>query len=71
MPKTHLWWPQQITNEQLLDHTIQDPANVHIKKRAWEWIGHTLKNPTPAENIRLESTRAKKPGENVSKLEKK
>ena len=40
-----VWWPRKITNKQLLDRTNQDPAETHIKKRAWQWIGHTWRKP--------------------------
>ena len=40
-----VWWPRKITNKQLLDRTNQDPAETHIKKRTWKWIGHTWRKP--------------------------
>ena len=29
----------------LLDRTNEDPADTHIKRKAWKWIGHTWRKP--------------------------
>ncbi|XP_076352639.1 uncharacterized protein LOC143248088 [Tachypleus tridentatus] len=38
-------WPEVVSNDQLWDRTRQAPIENDIKKRKWEWIGHTLRNP--------------------------
>ena len=38
-----LWWPIKTTNEELWRITKQDNVAATIKKRKWNWIGHTLR----------------------------
>ena len=38
-----LWWPIKTTNEELWRITKQDNIATTIKKRKWNWIGHTLR----------------------------
>ncbi|XP_078603943.1 uncharacterized protein LOC144877771 [Branchiostoma floridae x Branchiostoma japonicum] len=40
-----IWWPQKISNEDLLERTGQEPVEVSIRRRKWRWIGHTLRKP--------------------------
>ena len=40
-----MWWPRKSTIEQLLDRTNQVPADAHINKWAWQWIGNTWRKP--------------------------
>jgi len=35
-------WINKITNEELLRITEQKPIEIQIKRREWNWIGHTL-----------------------------
>ena len=63
-----VWCLRKITNKQLLDLTNQDPAETHIKKRAWQWIGHT--NQHNKRGTRLERTRTKRAGQTTPQLEK-
>lgn len=39
-------WPETISNEELWKVTAQHPVAEEIKKRKWNWIGHTLRKPT-------------------------
>ena len=39
-------WPNVITNEDLWQHTQQEPVEELIRQRRWRWIGHTLRKPT-------------------------
>ena len=36
-------WTDKITNEELWRITKQKPIESHIKRRKWNWIGHTLR----------------------------
>jgi hypothetical protein len=36
-------WTDKITNEELWRITKQNPVEIQIKRRKWNWIGHTLK----------------------------
>ncbi|VDP19435.1 unnamed protein product [Schistosoma margrebowiei] len=38
----NIHWPNTISNSLLWERTNQSPAEEDIKKRRWEWIGHTL-----------------------------
>ena len=40
-----VWWPQTISNKNLYIRTKQDPVIEEIRKRSWQWIGHTLRKP--------------------------
>jgi len=36
-------WTDKITNEELRRITKQKPIEIQIKRRKWNWIGHTLR----------------------------
>jgi hypothetical protein len=36
-------WTDKITNEELWRITKQKPIEIQIKRRKWNWIGHTLR----------------------------
>ena len=38
-------WFDKVRNEDLWQSANQDPISIHIKKRKWAWIGHTLRKP--------------------------
>eukprot|EP00064_Thunnus_orientalis_P021237 superscaffoldBa00006320_g21395 len=38
-----LWWPTKTTNEELWRITNQESIATTIKRRKWNWIGHTLR----------------------------
>ena len=38
-------WPEKIRNEDLWQRTGQKPLEFQLKRRAWQWIGHTLRRP--------------------------
>ena len=40
-----IWWPNIISNEELWRQTDQEKIDVTIKRRKWQWIGHTLRRP--------------------------
>lgn len=40
-----IFWPQWVTNEQLLELANLNTIECEIKKRKWSWIGHTLRKP--------------------------
>ncbi|VDO84062.1 unnamed protein product [Schistosoma margrebowiei] len=39
----NIHWPDTISNSLLWERTNQLPAEEEIRKRRWEWIGHTLR----------------------------
>lgn len=41
-----IYWPEIISNEQLLHRTNQRQINKEILNRKWGWIGHILRKPT-------------------------
>jgi len=41
-----IFWPDQITNNELWKRTKQPRIDLHIMKREWGWLGHTLRKPT-------------------------
>ena len=41
-----VWWPDTISNSNLWSKCKQLPIAIEIKKRKWNWIGHTLRKPT-------------------------
>jgi len=41
-------WTDKITNEELWRITKQKPIEIHIKRRKWNWIGHTLRKEARA-----------------------
>ena len=40
-----IWWPRKISNKELWRQTGQRPIEQEIRRRAWGWIGHTLRRP--------------------------
>jgi hypothetical protein len=36
-------WTDKITNEELWRINKQKPIEIQIKRRKWNWIGHTLR----------------------------
>jgi hypothetical protein len=36
-------WTDKITNKELWRITKQKPIEIQIKRRKWNWIGHTLR----------------------------
>jgi hypothetical protein len=41
-------WTDKITNEELWRITKQKPIEIQIKRRKWNWIGHTLRKEAGA-----------------------
>jgi hypothetical protein len=41
-------WTDKITNEELWRITQQKPIESQIKRRKWNWIGHTLRKEVGA-----------------------
>jgi hypothetical protein len=41
-------WMDKITNEELWRITLQKPIENQIKRRKWNWIGHTLRKEVGA-----------------------
>jgi hypothetical protein len=41
-------WIDKITNEELRRITKQKPTEIEIKRRKWNWIGHTLRKEARA-----------------------
>ena len=40
-----IFWPDQITNNELWKRTKQPRTDLQIRKREWGWLGHTLRKP--------------------------
>ena len=40
-----IWWPRKISNKGLWRQTGQGLIDQERRKRAWRWIGHTLRRP--------------------------
>ena len=40
-----IFWPDQITNNELWKPTKQPRIDLQIRKRKWGWLGHTLRKP--------------------------
>ena len=40
-----IFWPDQITNNELWKRTKQPKIDLQIRKRKWGWLGHTLRKP--------------------------
>jgi hypothetical protein len=38
-----IFWPDQITNNELWKHTKQPRIDLQIRKRKWGWLGRTLR----------------------------
>ena len=41
-----IYWPNTIRNEDLWELTGIEKLDVMIRRRKWNWIGHTLRKPT-------------------------
>jgi hypothetical protein len=41
-------WTGKITNEELWRNTELKPIEIKIKRRKWNWIGHTLRKEAGA-----------------------
>ena len=41
-----IWWPNTISNDELHTKCNQCPVAIEIKRRKWNWIGHTLRKPS-------------------------
>ena len=41
----HIFWPNKITNAELLERTGMLPISIEVKKRRWRWIGHVNRMP--------------------------
>ncbi|CAH4036136.1 unnamed protein product [Pieris brassicae] len=39
----NIYWPEKISNEQLWERCRETPISQQIKRRKWNWIGHTLR----------------------------
>jgi len=40
-----IFWPDQVTNNELWKRTKQPKIDLQIRKRKWGWLGHTLRKP--------------------------
>ena len=40
-----IFWPNTISNDALWSLTNEQPIRWQIKRRKWQWIGHTLRKP--------------------------
>ena len=36
-------WPDRISNKELWKNTDQEPVLVRLRRRKWNWLGHTLR----------------------------
>ena len=41
----NIFWPVQISNQELWTRTKQKPIELEIRQRKWGWLGHTLHRP--------------------------
>jgi hypothetical protein len=41
-----IFWPDQITNNELWKRTKQPKIDLQIRKRKWGWLSHTLRKPS-------------------------
>jgi len=41
-----IFWLDQVTNEELWQRTKQPRIDLHIRKRKWGWLDHTLRKPS-------------------------
>ena len=42
----HIKWQDNITNEEIWRRTGHTQTEAQIKRRKWDWLGHTLRKPT-------------------------
>jgi len=47
-------WTDKITREELWRITKQKQIEIQIKRRKWNWIGHTLRKEAGAVNVETE-----------------
>ena len=40
-----IFWPDQITNNELWKRTKQQRIDLQIRKHKWGWLGHTMRKP--------------------------
>jgi hypothetical protein len=40
-----IFWPVQISNQELWARAKQRPIELEIRQRKWGWLGHTLRRP--------------------------
>ena len=40
-----IFWPVQISNQELQARAKQKPIELEIRQRKWRWLGHTLRRP--------------------------
>ena len=38
-----VFWPNRISNSDLLEATKQEPMKIILKRKRWWWVGHTLR----------------------------
>jgi len=43
--KLKIFWPVQISNQELRARSKQRPIGLEIRQRKWGWLGHTLRRP--------------------------
>ena len=41
----NIFWPVQISNQELWARAKQKPIELEIRQRKWGWLGHTLCRP--------------------------
>ena len=46
--RMNIKWADKITNEELWRITKEKPTEIQIKRRKWNWIGHTLRKEAGA-----------------------
>ena len=39
----NIYWPETISNEELRNRAKEDSIKNQIRRRKWNWIGHTLR----------------------------
>ena len=46
--RLNIFWPNTISNDELLRRTAIKPITQEIKLRSWRWLGHALRMPLTA-----------------------
>ena len=41
-----IYWPNTISNEELLARSCLKPVSIEIQQRRWRWLGHILRMPS-------------------------
>ena len=44
----HVYWPQTISNYELLRRTGTESITQQVRRKRWKWIGHVLRMPSAA-----------------------